>query len=214
MNRRDFLQRAVTASLGVGMLGFYAGESAIPLVENIGLQLYTLRNELQMDPMGTLEAIKEAGYKQLELMDTALLHRLYPVLQEMGMAVNSTHFLSPYLTGNWGPLAAFGMKSPPKNHTFETVLEAVSQRGIRFLVFPYLFPEDRGGLEVYKSLSEKLNQAGEKCKAAGVALCYHNHSFEFQPMEHSSPFEVLYQELDPDLVNFEIDIFLGERSRF
>lgn len=206
MERRDFLQQAAAASLGMGLMR-YNSLYHNPLVENIGLQLYTLRDELQMDPMKTLEVIREAGYKQVELMDTALLSRIYPILQEMDIAVNSTHFLSPYLTGNWEPLVAFGLKSPPKNHSFDTVLEKVAERDIRFLVFPFLFPEDRGGLDVYKRLSEKLNEAGEKCKAAGVALCYHNHSFEFQPMERSSPFDVLYKETDPDLLNFELDVF-------
>lgn len=206
MKRRSFLHKAGAAALGMSMMRYNALHKN-PLVENIGLQLYTLRDELQLDPMKTLEVIREAGYKQLELMDTALLSRIHPVLQEMGVAVNSTHFLSPYLTGNWEPLAAFGLKSPPKTHSFDTVLEEVAERNIRFLVFPFLFPEERGGLDEYKRLSEKLNEAGEKCKAAGVSLCYHNHSFEFQPMEESSPFDVLYQETDPDLLNFELDVF-------
>lgn len=206
INRRGFLLKTTTAAIGFSVLSFYPEKSQSPLVENIGLQLYTLRNELSADPMGTLQAIQEAGYKQVELMDVNLLSRLYPVLQSMNLSVNSSHFSSPYITGNWSPIEAFGAKTPEKKN-FEYVVEMAVEHDVQYLVFPYLFPQDRGGLDFYKSLAEKLNKAGEQCKAAGINLCYHNHAFEFQPMEDSSPFQVLYQELEPDLVNFEIDVF-------
>ncbi len=207
LNRRHFLQQAGAAAVGLPMLRFAAYRPTSALTENLGLQLYTVREQLQSDPMGTLTAIKEAGYRQVELMDASLLPKLFPVLQSMELAVNSTHVLGPYFTGNWKPMAAFGVEPPPKDTTFDTMLELAVKYKLRYLVFPFLFPEERGGLDDYKKLSEKLNEAGEKCQAAGISLCYHNHSFEFQPMDGSSPFKVLYQELDPKLVNFEIDVF-------
>ncbi len=207
LNRRHFLQQASVAAVGLPMLHFAPYKPASSLTDNLGLQLYTVREQLQSDPMGTLTAIKEAGYRQVELMDASLLPKLFPVLQSMELAVKSTHVLSPYFTGNWAPLAAFGVQPPPKGTTFETMLELASKYELGYMVFPFLFPEERGGLDVYKKLSETLNKAGEKCQAAGISLCYHNHSFEFQPMDGSSPFKVLYQELDPKLVNFEIDVF-------
>ena len=56
-------------------------------------------------------------------------------------------------------------------------------------------------------ISRKVNKAGEKAKAAGIQLCYHNHSFEFGPLGGEVPYEVLIKELDPELVKFELDVF-------
>jgi sugar phosphate isomerase/epimerase len=58
-----------------------------------------------------------------------------------------------------------------------------------------------------KALAEKLNKTGEKCRAAGLAFCYHNHAFEFEPMEGSTRFQVLLDSTDPKLVALEMDAF-------
>lgn len=206
MKRRNFLSKATTAALGFSMIKWGPIKSMNSLVENIGIQLYTLRNVLPEDPTGTLQAIKEAGFKQVELSDATLLPKLQPALKSLDLAVNSSHFPAPFITGNWAPLEAFGVKAP-KRKDFEYLVELAAGHDLQYLVFPYLFPQDRGGLDFYKSLAEKLNNAGEQAKAAGVALCYHNHAFEFQPMENTSPFQVLMEQLVPDLVNFELDLF-------
>ena len=52
-----------------------------------------------------------------------------------------------------------------------------------------------------------LNHAGEKARAAGLELCYHNHAFEFQPMQGSRPIDVLLKETDKKLVALELDVF-------
>jgi len=58
-----------------------------------------------------------------------------------------------------------------------------------------------------KALAEKLNKAGEKCRAAGLSLCYHNHAFEFEPMDGTTRFQVLLDTLDKKLVGLELDVF-------
>src|SRR2546426_670536 len=63
---------------------------------------------------------------------------------------------------------------------------------------------DRGGLDVMRRLADRLNRAGEKCRAAGIKLCYHNHAFEFEPMEGSTPFQVLMESTDKNLVGLEM----------
>ena len=52
-----------------------------------------------------------------------------------------------------------------------------------------------------------LLAAGEKCKQAGIQLCYHHHSFEFEAIDGVVPFELLMEKLDPELVQFELDVF-------
>ena len=83
----------------------------------------------------------------------------------------------------------------------------MKQRGFEFAVFPYLPPAQRGGLEAIKKLAAKLNAAGKISKGLGIRMCYHNHAFEFEPMEGTTPFNTLLKETDPNLVSLELDVF-------
>ena len=81
------------------------------------------------------------------------------------------------------------------------------ERGFSYVVYPYVPPAQRAGLEGMRRLGERLNRAGEKCRAAGMALCYHNHAFEFDPREGKTPLEVLMEGTTKQLVGLELDIF-------
>ncbi len=59
----------------------------------------------------------------------------------------------------------------------------------------------------YEKFSDQMNRAGEICRKHGVQLCYHHHSFEFEPVQGKRPFDTLVERFDPKLVHFEIDTF-------
>ena len=206
LSRRRFVQTTAAAAAGMSLPGF-SRELSHPLVDNLGLQLYTVREPLVAQPQQTIEAIRTAGYRQVELFDTQLLPKLHPVFNGLGIAINSSHFLPPLITGNWNPLVSTGVKPPPADYTFERVVEQAAQYGLTDLVFPYLFPEDRGGIDIYKKLAEQLSKAGEICQRSSIQLSYHNHAFEFQAMEDTSPFQLLMEGTDAALVTLEVDVF-------
>ena len=65
-------------------------------------------------------------------------------------------------------------------------------------------------MDQYKQMAEKCNAAGEKCKAAGIQLCYHNHAFEYEPLDDSAGktgYDVFIDEFDSQLCKFELDVF-------
>ena len=205
-SRRRFVQTTAAAAVVMSVPGF-AREPSHPLIDNLGLQLYTVREPLVAQPQQTIEAIRAAGYRQVELFDTQLLPKLHAVFKGLGIAINSSHVLPPLITGNWNPLVSMGVKQPSTDYTFERVVEQAAEYGLTDLVFPYLFPEDRGGIDVYKKLAEQLSKAGEVCQRSGIQLSYHNHAFEFQAMEDTSPFQLLTEGTDATLVALEIDVF-------
>ena len=209
MSRRRFIQTvaaSTVATAGIRLPGF-AQTNNHPLIDNIGLQLYTVREPLMKKPQQTIEAIRQAGYRQVELFGTQLLPTLQPVFKGLGISINSSHFLSPLITGNWNPLEAFGAKSPSTDYTFEKMVEQAAEHGLSHLVFPFVFPQDRGGIAFYKDLAEKLNEAGRVCQRSGIQLSYHNHAFEFQAMEDTSPFQLLLEGTNPELMSLEVDVF-------
>lgn len=185
ISRRSFLQTGAAATIAVS-----AAAKTLPA---LGVQLYTLRGVLPEKPAETLRAIDEIGYREIEATQ-GLLDKIVPALQGTRLKPVSIHIDSKVVTqGSPDDLAR--------------ALDDFKKAGFSFVVFPYLPPNERGGLDVIKKLAETLNRAGEKCRAAGMRFCYHNHAFEFEPMGGSTPLETLLGNTDPKLLGIEMDLF-------
>ncbi len=171
----------------------------------IGVQLYTVRDDMARDPKGTLQKIAAMGFGEVENfgyngkffgMEAAEYKR---VLDKNGLAAPSGH----YLYGN------YGNKQNPGTVLFgwEKAVEDAKTIGQSFMVVAFLMPEERTSIADYKKVAADLNRAGAICKQAGIQLCYHNHDFEFKELEGQVPFDILASETNPDLVKFELDLY-------
>lgn len=196
MNRRHFLQTSLASFLSVPA---FALEADNPYRKNIGIQLYTLRNQIKADLPGTLKAVAEAGYKQVEpygFPDATALD-LIKVSKDLGMAANSSHFAWESVT------------DPDKAGVapFADILQKAKDAGLSHLVIPYLHGDSRKTADDYKRLAERCNVGAALAKEAGIQLAYHNHNFEFQPFaDGKSGYEVFAAEFSPEM-KFELDVF-------
>lgn len=203
MRRRTFLQTSFTAGVAAALGGALPGCTAgSPYRDQIGLQLYTLRNQLEADPLATLTAVRDIGYRQVELMDTIQLPELLPLIRDLGLQVNSSFINWSHVTGGWEYNQAAKV-----DYGFERVVADAQAAGLKELVFGWWFPQERDSADKYRVTAEKLNRAGEQCRAAGIQLCYHNHAFEFADFDGRTAYDILIEELDPGLVPFELDVF-------
>src|ERR1019366_6160490 len=185
-SRRDFLgATSLAVALGAG------GRAA--QLETLGVQLYTVRGVLPQKPRETLNAIRAIGYREVEAT-YAGLDDLWPMLQASGLKPVSIHLDSKSVTQ--GSADDLGR-----------IFDQLKKRGFTYAVFPYLPEPERGGIDVIKAIAEKLNRAGEKCRAAGMSFCYHNHAFEFATEKGATLFQVMLEHTDPKLVAFELDVF-------
>ena len=91
-------------------------------------------------------------------------------------------------------------------HEWDKAVEDATAVGLKYMVCAFLSPAERGGLNHYKYVADQLNIAGEKCKKAGIQLCYHNHDFEFAKQDNTYPMDILFGA-DKDLVKFEMDLY-------
>ena len=202
-NRRHFLRRAaaagVYAAIGTSLPACARGSR---YQDEIGLQLYTLRNQLERDPLATLTAVRDIGYRQVELMDTIQLPELLPIIRDLGLGLHSSFINWSHVTGGWEYNAAARV-----DYGFERVIEDAQRAGLSELVFGWWFPQERDTADKYKATADKLNAAGEQCRAAGIQLCYHNHAFEFADFGGQTAYDILIERLDPDAVQFELDVF-------
>lgn len=208
LTRKEFMKLSATAALALPAIGLSAYTSPFdeaipnPYGAHPGLQLYTLRQAFAKDPSGTLKRVAEIGFKELEFFDPSTLSMAGQV-KDLGMSIVSTHFLPGYITGEWDTTF---IKTPPKEK-LEDILELCAKNGVKNLGVGILFPSDHKAFDDFKRFAEKANKAGEKAKAAGVQLYYHNHSFEFEPTQNTTPLEAMLSVFDKELVKLELDVF-------
>ena len=207
--RRKFLQlTAFSAAELLTVSGALAKSSRA--MKNIGVQLYTLREVLPKKPSETLQALAAIGYKEVEVIRRDL-DQLAPSLKRAGLKAVSLHIESPLVTNKWEAwrAAAGQSNSSPAaaDYTLSQAIADARKHGIEYLVVAYLFPQERGGLDFYRQFADQMNRAGEQCRKAGLKLCYHNHAFEFEQMEGTTPLDILMERFDKQLVALELDVF-------
>lgn len=174
----------------------------------IGLQLYTVRDAMQKDAIGTLAKVAAIGYNSLEgatYTGTQKFYGMEPaafakVLKQNGLIMPSSH----YRLGEEkvdGQIQKGTMLSG-----WDKAVDDAAAVGIKYMVCAYLSEAERGGLDHYKMVADELNKAGERCKKSGIQLCYHNHDFEFEVQGSTLPYNILLNT-DKDLVKMEMDLY-------
>jgi sugar phosphate isomerase/epimerase len=178
------------AALAAGLAPFALHAKKL---KNIGCQLYTLRSVINENPAKILAQLEGAGYTEVEAV-RGNLDRIWDGLKQTKLKPVSLHIDTQYFTSQQDKLGP--------------ALDDAKAKGFQFAVCPYIAPQDRGGVDVIKKLAEVLNKAGEKCKASGMRLAYHNHAFEFEPVPGGGKtlLDVLLESTDPKLVALEMDI--------
>ncbi len=198
MQRRTFLQTTGASLATLLARPLWALPSDSRYMKTIGLQLYTLRNQLEQDIPGTLKAVVDAGYYQVELMRVVGGEQVFEAARDAGLKVSSAMI-------DWLTLVDPGKKGVP---SFQETLDVAAKQHLKFLVIPYVGKGHRETADQLKTLAQRANRAGEICRKANIQLCYHHHSFEFQKLANGQTgWEVYVEEFDPRLVKFEIDVF-------
>jgi sugar phosphate isomerase/epimerase len=166
----------------------------------LGIQLYTVREDLAKDFAGTLNKIKAIGIHTVQTASLASNGRnatqLRKIFGDMGLTWESSHAAGDAL-----------------RISAEQTVDRAMAAGLKNLVcsFP-LYPVDSKAvlagptLDDWKRNAQACNTIGELCKKAGLTLSYHNHNVEFKKVGGIYAYDVLLKETDPALVQMEMDI--------
>ncbi len=199
MDRRTFLGTVTAGTMLASRFSFAADEHKI---DTIGVQLYTVRDQMEKDFDGTLAKVAKIGYKQVELAgfkqasDGSITYFNHSP-KEVRAGVDRYGLTSPSAHINYNSL------TPDK---LPRVIEASQVIGNKYMVNPFMDESLRKQLDNYKQAADVMNRAGEATKKAGIQFAYHNHWFEFIPVDGKIPYDVLLAECDPDLVKMEMDL--------
>ena len=155
----------------------------------VALQLYSVRDEVEADFEGSLKKVKALGYDGVEFAGL-FGHSAAEVkkwCEEIGLTPVSAHV--PFVD----------MMNDP------SILEDYALIGCKYVVIPYLTEEYRPGNEKFNEVIRGAAMLGEKAKALGMTLAYHNHDFEFTKIDGEYALDILYKEVPASLLQAELD---------
>lgn len=158
----------------------------------IALQLYTVRERTAQDFLGTLRQLADMGYRNVEFAgygDTPV-PELRAALDEYGLRAISAHVPIQLLRENR-----------------EQALRDLQTLGCEHAVVPGIWGEERSTADQVRRLAEEFNEIGRACREAGLRFGYHNHSYEFEPLDGTTMYDIVARDTDPGLVDLQIDIF-------
>ncbi len=223
-NRRKFILNSGAMALGGFLLSGrgYASFLEKPAMHPIGLQLYTMGGTIDDDVTGTLKKIAAIGYKDLESAFSIKggFYGMTPkefakLTRDLGLSWVSHHVIgAPFVMPPGGFKVPAGMDTtrlhqmrnmPPMKNLKENsqeVVDAVAEGGLKYLVCASI-PLSTSA-EVSQAI-DILGKSGEQAKKAGITLCYHNHTHEFESVDGKMPYEQLLT-ISPDILKMELDL--------
>jgi sugar phosphate isomerase/epimerase len=175
----------------------------------IGLQLYTVRNAMETDPIAALTKVAQIGYNSVEGATYTGTQKFYGMdaatfaqqLKQNGLIIPSSHYRLGEEKTNGADTQGTIL------HNWDKAIDDAATVGIKYMVCAFLSSPERGNLDKYKKLADHFNVAAEKCKKVGIQFAYHNHDFEFVQQDGKYPYEILLNNTDKNLVKMEMDIY-------
>jgi sugar phosphate isomerase/epimerase len=189
-SRRSFL--AVSAALPWTLRSVASGLAPSTKIP-VGLELYSVRDQLKKDPESTVRAVAKMGYQDLEFYAPYLewsedqAKQMRKLLDELGIHCYSTH----------NDEDSFSDSKIQKASELNKIL------GSRYMVLAWSDPKP--DLDGWKKVAESLNNAAEKLAPSGLKVGYHNHDAEWKPVEGKRPIEVIASNTKPSVM-LQLDV--------
>lgn len=199
------MKKLLFASLGlIVVMGLSMCSGSKPAKE-IGIQLYSVRDDMKKEPRETVKKVGEMGYSFVEAAGYAdgLFYGMSPtdfkaLVEESGMKFLSSH------TG----------RDLPDSSNYEATMawwdqciDAHKAAGVKYIVQPWMGEVGYASLDGLKQYCDYFNAVGEKCNQNGILFGYHNHSKEFSTLEGETIYDFMLTNTDPEKVFFQLDLY-------
>jgi sugar phosphate isomerase/epimerase len=194
MKRNEFLK----ISSGLALAGLASRSSIASVIgedaklNNFGIQLWSVRDDLAKDPKAVLAQLSSYGYKQIESFEGktgifwGMTNKEFKAeMDKLGMKIISSHC--------------------DITKDFERKAAEAGEIGMKYLMCPYKGKQK--DLDAFKKFADEFNQKGEICKKNGIKFAYHNHDYSFDLMDGQMGQDIMMKNTDPKLVDFEMDMY-------
>ena len=193
-DRRSFIKNTGLFALSIPFVkGNLISGFDPPTLPSIGIQLYMVRDDMKKDPAGTLKKLGQMGYTQIESFggDEGIFwgktnKEFNSMVRSNGLTLVSSHY-----EGN--------------NEGFEKTAALSAEIGMKYLIYPWKGPQK--SIDDFKKIAEEFNGYGAICKKHGLRFAYHPHDYPYKKVDGQLPINVLLDHTDPDLVDYEMDIY-------
>jgi sugar phosphate isomerase/epimerase len=198
LSRRAFLA-GLGAVAGISACGSRAAALASSVaansrrrLERIGIQLWTVRDALKRDMAGTFERLAQIGYREVEFAGyfNRTPAQIRADLQRAGLTAVSTHGELALVRTGWSE-----------------ALDTASELGLRYVTINWLPAESRRTLDDWRRIADDFNSAGERARARGLRLAYHNYDVSLQPLEGVVPLDLLLERVSAENMDFQMDVY-------
>lgn len=156
----------------------------------VGIQLYSVRDDMEKDMDATLKAVADMGYDCVEFAGY-----FGKTAEEVKAMLNK-----------------YGLEAVSVHQGYDVFLEDekanidyLKTLGVKFCAIPWMDVKKHKGNDVYPKTVEEITKVAKALKAAGIQMCYHNHDFEFGKYEDKFLLDWLYEDIPADLLETEID---------
>jgi sugar phosphate isomerase/epimerase len=204
-SRRTFIKNSAFAVAGTSLL------SKIPFAnpkdnELVGIQLYSVRDDMTKDPLGTLKQLAAMGYKNVEHANynNRKFYGYTPVefkkiLDDLGIYMPSGHTVMGSL--HWDE------SNKQFTDLWKYTVEDAATMGQKYVISPWLDNRYRKDRSALLGFMDVFNKSGELCNKSGMKFGYHNHDFEFsEKLEGQAIYDIMMANTDPGLVIQQLDI--------
>ena len=206
LSRRKFIANSSLSLAGTMLFSNSIFAALNATKTRLGIQLYSVRDEMKKDPLDTLKQLAAMGYKNVEHANY-VDRKFYgysatefkKVLNGMGLKMPSGHTV----------MADKHWDKTTKDFTDEwkQTVEDAATVGQRFVISPWLDESLRKNYDDLLGFLDVFNKCGELCKKSGVKFGYHNHDFEFKySLNDKKIYDIILENTDPTLVAQQIDI--------
>ena len=205
MNRRQFISRsaALVAAGAIAHQELFAGMAAKRNKGRIGIQLYSIKDELPKDFEGSLKKLSNIGYSQVEpygfrgeKFEGYTMKELSNIVKDMGMSISGTHCGTGMLPED---------TNAPQWDSWKKICTELKSGGGTWAILASL-PGKPTTLDDYKRICAQFNRMGEVGKKAGVKFAFHNHTEVFGKLEGEIVYDYMINNTDPKLVFFQMDL--------
>jgi sugar phosphate isomerase/epimerase len=204
-SRRTFIKTGAMALTAATLIpeSVFAAKKQMGIV---GVQLYSVRDDMEKDPIGSLTQVAKIGYKYVEHANyvNGKFYGYAPVefkkvIDGLGLKMISGHTVMG--KEHW---------DEAKNDFADSWKKTIDDAGIlgqKYVVSPWMDESMRKTYDDFKHYMDIFNKCGELCKKRGMKFAYHNHDFEFsQKLNNEKLFDIMMKSMDPELVVVQLDM--------